>query len=66
MGTAKLLGGFLAIIFVAYACFQIVPPMMANYSFQDDLHTVALMDSGNMQKTEEDIRTDVMRKVREH
>jgi hypothetical protein len=66
MGTLKALGGFLAIIFVVYACFQIVPPLMANYSFQDDLRTVALMDSSNLQKTDEDIRTDVMRKVKEH
>lgn len=40
--------------------------MMANYSFQDDLRTVALVDSGNMQKTEDDIRTDVLKKAREH
>ena len=40
--------------------------MMANYSFQDDLRTVALMDGSNFQKTDEDVRNDVMRKVREH
>lgn len=39
--------------------------MMANYSFQDDLRTVALVDSGNMQKTEDDIRTDVLKKAKE-
>ena len=66
MGTVKLLGGFLAIILVVYSCFQIAPPLLANYSFQDDLRTLALMDSGNLQKTEDDIRSDVMRKVREH
>ncbi|HVI09452.1 MAG TPA: hypothetical protein VND65_14280 [Candidatus Binatia bacterium] len=66
MGTLKALGGFLAIVFVVYACFQIAPPLMANYSFQDDLRTVALMDSGNLQKNEDDVRSDVMRKVREH
>jgi len=38
---------------------------MANYSFQDDLRTVALMDSGNLQKTEEDVRNDVVRKAKE-
>jgi hypothetical protein len=66
MGTIKLLVGFLAIVFVVYALFQVAPPLMANYSFQDDLKTVALMDSANFQKTEEDVRTDVMRKVKEH
>jgi len=65
MGTVKAIVGLLAILFVIYACFQIAPPMMANYSFQDDLRTVALVDSGNLQKTDDDVRKDVMQKVRE-
>jgi copper oxidase (laccase) domain-containing protein len=65
MATIKALSGFLAIIFVVVACFEVAPPMMANYSFTDDLRNVALMDSGNFQKTEEDVRNDVMRKVKE-
>jgi hypothetical protein len=66
MGTLKALGGFLAILFVVVALFEVAPPLMANYSFQDDLRTVALMDSGNLQKTEEDVRNDVVRKAKEH
>lgn len=66
MGTLKALGGFLAILFVVVALFEVAPPLMANYSFQDDLRTVALMDSGNLQKTEEDVRNDVIRKAKEH
>lgn len=65
MGTVKALGGFLAIILVVVACFEVAPPIMANYSFQDDLRTVALMDGANFQKTEEDVRTDVLRKAKE-
>jgi hypothetical protein len=65
MGTIKALVGFLAILLVVVCCFEVVPPMMANYSFSDDLRNVALMDSGNFQKTEEDVRTDVMRKVKD-
>lgn len=65
MGTIKALAGFLAIILVVVACFEVAPPMMANYSFQDDLRNVALMDGANFQKTDEDVRTDVMRKVRD-
>ena len=65
MGTIKALTGFLAILFVVVGCFEVAPPMMANYSFQDDLRNVALMDSGNFQKTEEDVRNDVMRKVKD-
>ncbi len=66
MATVKAIGGVLAILFVIYACFQIAPPMMANYSFQDDLRQVALMDSGNFQKTEDDVRNDVLKRAKEH
>jgi hypothetical protein len=65
MGTLKALGGFLAIILVVVACFEVAPPLMANYSFQDDLRNVALMDGANFQKTDDDIRNDVLRKAKE-
>jgi len=39
--------------------------MMANYSFQDDLRNVALMDGANFQKTDDDVRNDVMRKAKD-
>lgn len=65
MGTLKALGGFLAIIFVVVALFEVAPPMMANYSFQDDLRNVALIDGANFQKTEEDVRNDVLRKAKD-
>jgi hypothetical protein len=65
MGTIKALLGFLAIIFVVVALFEVAPPMMANYSFQDDLRNVALMDGANFQKTEEDVRNDVLRKAKD-
>ena len=65
MGTIKALLGFLAIILVVVACFEVAPPMMANYSFQDDLRNVALMDGANFQKTEEDVRNDVLRKAKD-
>jgi len=66
MGTLKLLIGFLAIAAVVLALFQVAPPIMANYGFQDDLKTIALMDGTNAQKTDEDVRNDVLRKAREH
>jgi hypothetical protein len=62
----KAIVGFLAIICVVVACFEVAPPLMANYSFEDDLRNVSLMDGANFQKTDDDIRNDVMRKVREH
>jgi hypothetical protein len=66
MGIIKACMGFLAIAAVVVGLFQVAPPMLANYSFADDLKTVAMMDSANMQKTDEDVRSDVVRKAREH
>lgn len=66
MGTIKLLFGFFAIVAVVFALFQVAPPIMGNYSFQDDLRTIALMDGANQQKSEEDVRNDVLRKAKEH
>jgi hypothetical protein len=63
----KGLFGLLVIAAVFVGLFQIAPPIMANYSFQDDLRTVAMMDGVNLStKTDEDIRNDVMRKAKEH
>lgn len=66
MGIIKAAIGFLSIAAVFVAIFQIAPPVMANYSFSDDLKTVAMMDSANLQKADDDVRNDVMKKVREH
>jgi hypothetical protein len=66
MGIIKACVGFLAIAAVVVGLFQIAPPMLANYSFSDDLKTIAMMDSSNLQKTDEDVRNDVMRKAKEH
>jgi hypothetical protein len=66
MGLIKASLGILAFAAVVVGLFQIVPPIMANYSFSDDLKTVAMMDSGAMQKTDDDVRNDVMKKVKEH
>jgi len=66
MGIIKACLGFLAIAAVFVGLFQVAPPMLTNYSFQDDLKTVAMLDSSNMQKTDEDVRTDVLRKAKDH
>jgi hypothetical protein len=66
MGTVKAVVGILAILAVVLIVFEVAPPMAANYSFQDDLKTVSLMDSGNQAKTEDDVRNDVVRKAKEH
>jgi hypothetical protein len=66
MGTIKLALGFLVVVAVVIAGFQIAPPLLTNYSFQDDLRQVALIDGSNTQKTNEDVRSDVLRKAKEH
>jgi hypothetical protein len=66
MGTVKAVVGFLLVVFLGYSLFQVVPPLMANYNFQDDLRQVAMMDGAAFQKTEDDVRNDVMRKVKDH
>jgi uncharacterized membrane protein len=66
MGTFKALLGFLVLAAVVVGLFQVAPPMVANYSFQDDLRTISSMDSSNLQKTDDDVRNDVLRKAKEH
>jgi hypothetical protein len=66
MGIIKVFVGFLAIAAVVVGLFQVAPPMLASYSFSDDLKTVAMMDGPNTQKTDDDIRNDVLRKAKEH
>jgi hypothetical protein len=66
MGMLKALVGLLVLVAVVVALFQVAPPMMANYSFEDDLKTVALMDGSNFSKSDDDIRGDVLKKAREH
>jgi hypothetical protein len=66
MGTIKAIVGLLMVVFVGYALFQVVPPLMANYNFQDDLRQVAMIDANAIQKTDDDVRNDVMRRVKDH
>ncbi len=66
MGTFKALVGFLIIIYVVYAAFQIFPPEMSNFSFQDDLRNMALMAGANPHTTEEELREQVVKKAQDH
>jgi len=66
MGTIKAIIGFLAIIGLVYAGYQIIPPELTNYSFQDDLRQVAMTGGASPNKSDEDIRTMVLSKARDH
>lgn len=66
MGSMKALAGFLAIVALIVAGFQVTPPILANYSFQDDLKNVAMTAGANPSRTDEEVRNDVLRKAKEH
>jgi hypothetical protein len=66
MGTVKAIIGFLAIIAVIYSGFQIIPPELTNYSFQDDLRNIAMMGGANPHQTDQELIDAVMKKAREH
>jgi hypothetical protein len=66
MGTVKFVVGFLAIVGVIMACWQIVPPELANYSFQDDLKNLAMVSASQVTRSDEDLRSAVINKAKEH
>ena len=66
MGTVKAIIGILAIVACIYALFQIVPPELSNYSFQDDLRTVAMMGGSNPRTTDQQLIDSVILKAKDH
>ena len=66
MGTVKAIIGFLAIIALVYAGFQIAPVEMANYSFTDDLRQIAMTGGANPHQTDQDLVDAVVKKARDH
>ncbi len=66
MSTFKALAGFLVIIYLVYAGFQILPPEMNNYSYQDDLRTLAMMGGANPHTTDQELLDQAIKKAQEH
>jgi len=66
MGTVKAIAGILAIVAVVYAGFQIIPPELSNYSFQDDLKSIAMVGSSNLHQSDQELIDAVMKKALEH
>jgi hypothetical protein len=66
MGTAKALLGFLIFVGCLYAGFEIIPPELANFSFQDDLKNIAMMGAANPHETDQDLQDAVLKKAQEH
>jgi hypothetical protein len=66
MGTIKALAGILAVVAAVYLCWTVIPPELTNYSFQDDLRSIAMVAGSNPRQTDQDILDSVMKKAREH
>jgi hypothetical protein len=54
------------VIGAVYAGFQIIPPELANYSFQDDLQNIAMVGGANPRQTDQDLADAVIKKAHEH
>ncbi len=66
MGTVKALIGFLVFVGLIYSGFQIIPPELTNYSFQDDLRNIALTGGANPHQTDQEIIDSIIKKAAEH
>jgi len=66
MGTVKAIIGFLLIIGMVYCGFQIIPPELTNYSFQDDLRNIAMVGGANPHQTDQELIDAIVKKAREH
>ena len=66
MGTVKAILGLLAIVAVIYCCFQVVPPELSNYSFQDDLRNIAMVGGANPHETDQELIDAIIKKAQEH
>jgi len=66
MGSIKAIIGFLAIVGLIYAGFQIVPPELTNFSFNDDLKDISMMAGANLRVTDEDLVNQVIKKAQDH
>jgi hypothetical protein len=66
MGTVKAIFGILAIVAIIYGGFQIIPPELSNYSFQDDLRNIAMMGGANPRQTDQELVDAVMKKAKDH
>ena len=66
MGTIKAFVGILLMVAAVYACWIVIPPELSNYSFQDDLRSIAMSAGANPRQTDQEILDSVMKKAQEH
>lgn len=66
MGTVKAILGVLVFVFLIYAGFQVIPPELANYAFNDDLKEISMMAAANPHESDQDLQTQVIKKAQDH
>ena len=66
MGTVKAILGILVFVGLIYCGFQIIPPELSNYSFQDDLRQIAMVGGANPHQTDQDIIDSIVKKAADH
>jgi hypothetical protein len=63
MSVAKLLFGFILLVAFVYVCFQMVPPFLNNYQFQDFLNQKA-REASYTNVSEDQILASVLKEAR--
>ena len=66
MGTVKAIIGIVVIAAALYTSYQVIPPELSNYSFQDDLHNIAMSGGANPHVTDQVLIEQVLKKAEEH
>jgi len=66
MGSMKAILGIAVVAAVIFAGSQIIPPEFANYQFQDDLRTLAMLGGSSPNRPDEDFRNDILKKAKDH
>jgi YbbR domain-containing protein len=65
MATMKLVLGVAIFGLVALMCLKLIPPFFSNYEFEDSIKTEALQSTYST-RSEEDIRTSVIKQARNY
>lgn len=65
MGSVKAIIGVLVFVGIIYAGYQVIPPELANYTFNDDLKDIAMMAGANPRTTDQDLLNEIMKKAQD-
>jgi hypothetical protein len=70
MGKIKLIAGFAVVVVAVIAGSQIIPPELANFQLQNDLHDMAALGGSRVglmpASTQESLRAAVISRAKEH